>query len=154
MSSKRKQLEEELNKQMRFVSANSVMFSQALADTAKMHSTDMECLDYLLLHGSLTAGELSKLTGLTTGAITAMIDRLEKAGYAKRQHDKDDRRKIIVVANEKKINKELAPISQSMGMALYKLTQTLTEKELETILKFMTKANDFASEEIAKLRRK
>ncbi len=152
MSSARLQLMQELQTQFRLSSANSVMFSQAVAAKVGIHSTDNESLDYLLLNGPATAGQLSELTGLTTGAVTAMIDRLEAAGYVRREHDKADRRRVIVIPNEEKIYAEIAPYSMPMGMAFEALTAEFSEEELAVVLKFMIKANQAASEVIAKTR--
>src|SRR6266496_5266946 len=95
-SKKHEDLTQELITQFRYVSANSVMFSQAVADKVGLHSTDQECLDFLLLNGPSTAGQLSKYTGLTSGAVTAMVDRLIKAGYVRREHSEEDRRKVVI----------------------------------------------------------
>ncbi len=151
-SPKRKQLTQELNKQIRFLTGNSVIFSKLIADQVGQHPTDLECLDFLLLSGPSTAGKLSELTGLTTGAVTAMIDRLEKAGYVRRTRDEHDRRKVIVVPNETKIYSELAPFSMSMGVALETLSKEFSEDELEIILRFLAEANSAANKEISKLK--
>ena len=150
---KRKQLTQELNKQIRFLTGNSVIFSKVIADKVGQHPTDLECLDFLLLSGPCTAGKLSELTGLTTGAVTAMIDRLEKAGYVNRARDKHDRRKVIVVPDEPKIYSELAPFSMSMGVALETLSKEFSEDELDIILRFLSEANSAAYKEISKLRK-
>lgn len=152
MSSTKMQVIQELQIQFRLSSANSVMFSQAIAAKVGIHSTDNECLDYLLLNGPSTAGRLSELTGLTTGAVTAMVDRLVKAGYVRREHDQEDRRRVIVIPNEEKIYAEIAPHSVPMGMAFEALCAKFTEEELEIILRFMTGANQTASDVIAKTR--
>ncbi|MEP7284316.1 MAG: MarR family transcriptional regulator [Chloroflexota bacterium] len=151
-SSKRSQLTQALTIQFRYVSANSVMFSQVVADKVGLHSTDNECLDYLLLNGPSTAGQLSKFTGLTTGAVTAMIDRLEKAGFVRREHDTVDRRKVIVIPDEAKINAEIAPHAMPMGYAMDALCAEYSEDALEIVLDFVTKANHSASEVISKAR--
>lgn len=146
------ELIQELNRQLRYTSATSVMFSQVVADKVGIHSTDNECLDFLLLNGPSTAGQLSDLTGLTTGAITAVIDRLEKAGYVKRERDKDDRRKVIVAPNAEKIYAELTPYIMPMGMAVDRLCQAFSEDELAIILQFITQANAAALQVIAEVR--
>lgn len=151
---KKEQLAAELIVQFRYVSANSVMFSQAIADRVGIHSTDSECLDFLLLNGPATAGQLSELTGLTTGAVTAVIDRLERAGFVRREQGKEDRRKVIVVPNERLINTEISPYSFSMGESLLKLSAEFSAEEIETILRFIKRANGIATEEIQKLRKK
>ena len=152
MSTLRTQLTQQLITQLRSVTANSVMFSQIVAAKVGIYSTDNECLDFLMLHGSASAGQLSAFTGLTTGAVTAMIDRLETAGYVRREHDREDRRRINVIPNETKIMADIAPHTMPMGDAVEALCAELSEEELEIILKFMTKANSAASEVISKAR--
>src|SRR5205809_5469595 len=129
MSSHRDQLMLELLRQLRHSSINFVMFSQVVADKVGLHSTDNECLDYLLLNGPSTAGQLAVFTGLTTGAVTAMIDRLTKAGYVQREHDQADRRRVIVIPNEEKIYREISPHSMPMGTALEAVCAGFSEDE-------------------------
>ncbi|MBA3946544.1 MAG: MarR family transcriptional regulator [Herpetosiphonaceae bacterium] len=150
----RRQLTDALNTQLRYASANSVIFSKVVADRVGQHSTDLECLDFLLLNGPATAGQLADLTGLTTGAVTAVIDRLENAGYVRRERDKDDRRKVMVVPEENKIMTEIAPFSMSMGIGLETVANQYSEEELAIIVHFLEQANAIALGEIAKLRSK
>lgn len=152
MSSYRTELTQQLISLFRYVSANSVMFSQVVASKVGLHSTDNECLDFLILNGPATAGQLSEITGLTTGAVTAMIDRLEKAGFVHREHDKADRRRIIVVPNEAKIYSEILPHTMPMGVAVEAVCAEFSEEALEIVLKFITKANNAASEVILNAR--
>lgn len=144
----------ELIEQLRLMSANAVMYSQATADKAGLHSTDMECIDHLLLHGPMTAGHLSELTGLTTGTMTAVIDRLERAGYVRRERGERDRRQVLVVPNEETIDANLAPITRPLGMAVYANMQRYTESELQVVLRFLRESNAIALREITDLRRK
>ncbi len=74
----------------------ATLFVHTVSEIVGIHSTDIRCLDFLNEVHFSTAGDLAKITGLTTGAITAVIDRLEKAGFVKRETDRNDRRKIIV----------------------------------------------------------
>ncbi|HET8757779.1 MAG TPA: MarR family transcriptional regulator [Solirubrobacteraceae bacterium] len=71
-------------------------FDQAIADHAGMNRTDMRCLDLIDQAGGMTAGELAKAAGLTSGAVTAVVDRLEKAGMARRVADPADRRRVRI----------------------------------------------------------
>lgn len=75
----------------------TIFMHEAIARKAGLSGTDHKYLGILVQRGAMTAGELSRLTGLTTGAITGLIDRLEKKELVKRVFDKDDRRKIIIV---------------------------------------------------------
>ncbi len=140
--------------ELRLTSANSVMYSQATADRARLHSTDMECLDHLLLHGPMTAGRLSELTGLTTGTITALIDRLERAGFVRRERGQHDRRQVMVVPNMEKVDAELMPITLPLGMAVSHYLRTYSEGDLQKVLTFLKDANAIVQQEIATLRRK
>src|SRR5215831_20090383 len=79
-----------LEREFRELSAATIMFHQAIADRLGMNVTDHKCADILLRTGPITAGELAQRTGLTTGAITGVIDRLEQAGFVRRA--KEDRK--------------------------------------------------------------
>ncbi|EPG64760.1 MarR family winged helix-turn-helix transcriptional regulator [Leptospira wolffii] len=92
----RTEIHESLSMTMREMSSISTLFSQAVADKVGINSTDMESGDFLNIYGPMTAGKLAELTGLTTGAVTGVIDRLEKARFARRVPDPDDRRKVLV----------------------------------------------------------
>jgi DNA-binding MarR family transcriptional regulator len=76
-------------------------FDQAMADHIGLNRTDARCADLIDQAGGMTAGELAKAAGLTTGAVTAVIDRLEKAGIAQRVPDPSDRRRVRVEATPK-----------------------------------------------------
>src|SRR6185436_997645 len=80
-------------------SARSVMFLQAVAGRLGLSATELKCLDLALRAGPgepLTAGRLAVLTGLTTGAVTGVVDRLEEGGFVRRERDPGDRRRVIV----------------------------------------------------------
>src|SRR5215831_14493045 len=79
------------------------------AEEVGLNPSDLGCLCLLLLHGPIPAGRLAELTGLTTGAVTGVIDRLERAGFAQRVLDPNDRRKVIVKPDEAKVEQELLP---------------------------------------------
>ena len=131
-------LMQDLEVAMRRSSAQGVMYGQAVANMAGISNSDMECMDILHLEGRVTAGRLAEVTGLTTGAITGVVDRLEKAGYVRRERDETDRRKVfIVVVPEKamKIGELYVPLQQAMQ----KLWSSYTEDELRLLLRF---AND------------
>ena len=85
---------------MRDFMANAVLFQDAVARTGGLNSTDLQAVSLLMSQGPATPGELAERTGLSAGgAITAVIDRLEKAGYVSRQRDQADRRRVIVTAD-------------------------------------------------------
>src|SRR3954469_25863915 len=82
--------------EVRQMSTGAIMFHQAIADRLGLHPTDHKCADLIMRHGAMTSGRLAELTGLTTGAITGVVDRLESRGLARRATDPRDRRRVIV----------------------------------------------------------
>src|SRR5918992_5162163 len=76
-------------------------FDQAVADHLGINRTDGRCIDLIDQAGGMTAGELAKAAGLTTGAVTAVVDRLEAAGVARRVADPEDRRRVRIEATAK-----------------------------------------------------
>ena len=124
---------------MRRSSAQGAMFAKAVADRAGISASDMDCMDFLNLEGRMTAGRLAELTGLTTGAITGVIDRLEKAGYVRRERDESDRRKVfiaVVPETTLKIGRLYVPMQQSMQ----KVMNRYSEEELRLLLRFASDA--------------
>ena len=122
---------------MRKSSALGVIFGQTVANKVGMSSSDLECLDFLNIESRVTAGRLAELTGLTTGAITGMVDRLEKAGWVRRERDDNDRRKVfiaIVPENIAKIGRYYEPLQR----AVQRDWEGYTDAELKLLLRFMT----------------
>ena len=127
----------ELEHAMRRSSAQGVLFGQAVANIAGISGSDLDCLDFLNLEGRVTAGRLAEVTGLTTGAITGVVDRLEKAGLVRRERDADDRRKVYIVTvpeNVARIGRFYVPMREAMQ----KLWSTYSEAELQLLLRFST----------------
>ena len=95
-SGSRREASEAMVRAGRSLGNASAMLNHAVAERLGLDPTAWECLTLLFEHGSVTAGRLAELTGLTTGAVTGLIDRLEAAGYARRERDPKDRRRVIV----------------------------------------------------------
>ena len=81
----------------------SLQMHETIARKAGFTGTDHKYLGFFLQKGSLTAGQLAALSGLTTGAVTGLIDRFERKKLVKRQFDKNDRRKVFIVPDNEKI---------------------------------------------------
>lgn len=118
------------------LSTATIMFHQAIADRLGLNLTDHKCVGVLLTQGPLTAGELADLTGLTTGAITGVIDRLEKAGFVRREDDPNDRRRVIVRTVPKRLH-DISRLFDDPAARVTELSTRYTEKELTVILDFM-----------------
>jgi DNA-binding MarR family transcriptional regulator len=130
-------LVQELEEAMRRSSAQGVLYGQAVANVAGISGSDLECMDFLHLERRATAGRLAEVTGLTTGAITGVVDRLEKAGYVRRERDDADRRKVfitIVPETTAEIGKLYVPMQQAM----YKVWTRYSDEELRLLLRFAT----------------
>jgi DNA-binding MarR family transcriptional regulator len=141
----------EVLRQVRRMTAQSVLIGEAVSERFGLNSSDLECLDLALLSGGASAGEFAKATGLTTGAITGVIDRLEQAGYVRRERDPSDRRKVLVRARPV-MTRRIAPLYDSLQREMTALWSRYGDEELAVILDFLTRSCDLAVQEIAKLR--
>src|SRR3979490_309346 len=128
-------LMQELEHAMRRSSGLGAIFSQTVADRAGVSSSDLECLDFLNLEGRVTAGRLAEVTGLTTGAITGVVDRLEKAGFVRRERDENDRRKVFIPPNPANIAK-IGAFYEPLQRAVWKDWATYSDDELLLLLRF------------------
>ncbi len=130
---------------------DAVMMHQAVADRLGLHVTDLRCLNLLRLGGPATPGELATRTGLTTGAVTRMIDRLIKSGFVRRDHDEHDRRRVIITLTEHRtaeIARQYEPLAREFGRAM----QDYTPEQLELILDLFNRLHDTSLRVTAMLR--
>lgn len=147
---RRTALVQTLDRAIRTAGAQSVLMSTVVAGRTGVHSTDLECLDLLFLNGPLTAGALAELTGLTTGAITAVLDRLEAAGYLHRARDSADRRRVVVTPAPQAL-KRLQPVYAPLGEAMMRLNREFSDRDLAVVVEYLTRANEIAREHIRRL---
>jgi DNA-binding MarR family transcriptional regulator len=94
-------------------------------------------MDILYLEGRVTAGRLAEVTGLTTGAITGVVDRLEKAGLVRRERDENDRRKVFIAVVPEAAMK-IGQFYVPMQRAMEKVFNTYSDEELRLLLRFAT----------------
>ncbi|OMD69794.1 MarR family transcriptional regulator [Paenibacillus odorifer] len=132
---------------MRSLGNRTVLYQQNVAASLGLYNNDFLSIDILREKGPITAGELSKLTGLTTGSVTALIDRLEKNGYVRRQNDPNDRRKVIIVPLYE--NKDdVINTYQPLHTAMVKLAASYKDEELALISQFLGQASAVLEEQI------
>src|SRR5262245_46964454 len=124
------ELQEKLMLALRRSSAAGVLHGQTIARRAGINSTDMECLDLILMSGPSTAGEIGRRTGLSSGAVTGLIDRLEKQGLVERASDPDDRRKVLVRARADRIG-SIAAAFAPLGKRIEALLASYSRDELK-----------------------
>lgn len=135
--STRKVATSSLQHAVRLFIAGASFMSQRAADALGLHPTDMQFINLLDLLGPMTPGALAQWSGLTSGGVTVVLDRLESAGYTRREANPRDRRSVLV---------HLRPAQQKRVDANYKgaqaqfaaVTEAFSEAELEVILRFFT----------------
>jgi len=146
----KREIFDELIEEVRRSQSATDRFDSAVAEALGLNRTDMRCLDVLQLEGQMTAGHLAEATGLTTGAMTVALDRLERAGYARRVRDSGDRRRVLV---------ELTPELASRTTEFYgehvalseRLYQRYTLDQLELLLEFVREGRQFNDRKAAEL---
>ena len=150
---KREEIIEAITKKFREMSTETIMFHQAVADVLGLYITDHKCLDLLYRFGAMPAGKLTELTGLTTGAVTGIIDRLEEADYVRRTDDPKDRRRTIVEPiRNKKLERKIEVIFSPLHERMYKLLSSYSDSELAFLHDATTEFIDQTREESKKLR--
>lgn len=150
---KREEIIEAISQKFREMSTETIMFHQGVADVLGLHITDHKCLDFIYRFGAMPAGRLAELTGLTTGAVTGIIDRLEEAGYVRRTDDPKDRRRTIVEPiRNKKLERKIEVIFIPLLERMHKLLSSYSDSELALLLDTVTKSVELTHEESKKLR--
>ncbi|MDL5513911.1 MarR family transcriptional regulator [Arenibacter sp. M-2] len=118
----------------------SILMHTAIARKIGLAGTDHKHLGLIIKEEEMTAGQISEMTGLSTGAVTGLIDRLEKLDLVKRKPDKNDRRKVLIVPNTKKTIKLLYPIFSDLQIRTKELMDTFSQSELDAITKYLESA--------------
>ena len=149
---KRDELLRDLALAGRRLSTETILFHQAVADRLGLNVTDHKCVDFLLLNGPMTAGELANMAALTTGAITAALDRLERAGFVKREDDPKDRRRVVVRAVPRRIV-DIGRLFGSFSARFEDLAARYKDKDLSILVDFMTRSCAALHESTVELRR-
>jgi DNA-binding MarR family transcriptional regulator len=128
----------ELKRHLRRFVVELLVSSYEATEEVGLNTNDLGSLCLLLLHGPAPAGRLAELTGLTTGAVTGLVDRLERGGFARRELDPHDRRKVIVVADHARVEHDLFPHFLGLQRAARpQFYDTFTVAELEVITAFL-----------------
>ncbi|HEY6203693.1 MAG TPA: MarR family transcriptional regulator [Candidatus Limnocylindria bacterium] len=143
MSGRRAELIAEISQAMQEQQGQATILANAIADRLRLTPTELECLGMLASRGPLPAGELAKRTGLTSGAVTRLIDRLESRGIARRRADPEDRRHVLVEITATAL-KASAPFYEAIASEASDILDGYSEKELELILQFARRSYEFA----------
>ncbi len=149
-SEKREELIQQIDWALRELSTSTVLAVASIAQKVGMGPNDFKCAELLVRNGPMTAGELAKATGLTTGAITGIVDRLEKAGWARRGADPQDRRRVIIHPGPQDSQKKTTELYASHAQNMSSLLADYTEEQLLFILQFVHRLTSINYEEAGK----
>jgi DNA-binding MarR family transcriptional regulator len=148
----RRGLEAAFEQSVRRMSSYMHLMSQAAAEHIGINATDLNCLNILSLGGQLTAGQLAQHTGLTTASITGVVDRLEQAGYVRRERDRSDRRRVVIHLILEPVVRDVVTAFAPMLAAWKKVADGYTDEELQLILGFQAQTEQVLRDFLARLR--
>lgn len=126
----------ELGAQVRGWQADQELFDATAAELAGLNRTDWRCLDILGTRGPMTAGQLAGAAGLTTGAVTGVLDHLESAGLVRRVRDTADRRRVIVEVTDE-VARRAEPLYGPLMADSDEALSVFDEAQLEVVLEFL-----------------
>jgi DNA-binding MarR family transcriptional regulator len=126
--------------------------SQAAADRIGINSTDLNCLNILSFRGQMTAGELARETGLTTASITGVVDRLEEAGFVRRERDPQDRRRVVVRLVLERAVRDVASVFLPMVRDWNEMAAQYSDDELKLIVGFYDRMQQVLQKHLTRLR--
>ncbi|MPZ50452.1 MAG: MarR family transcriptional regulator [Dehalococcoidia bacterium] len=141
-----------LQSEIRAQSATTLFFHQAVADRLGLSPSDHKCLDAIMQAGSMTPGEIARQTRLTTGAVTGVIDRLEREGLVRREHDSDDRRRVIVRPASEEAICQCAALFEPVRRSFEALCSQYSDDELRLLIDFARKSQALLQDETEKVR--
>lgn len=127
-----------------------VMFHEALGSLMGLSAADHKALGVIRRDGPMSARELADRTGLTAGAVTGLVDRLESAGYARRTRHGTDRRRLVIEATapaSPQVNEAVAEMQLAMGQ----VTERFTLEELAVVARWVTLTTSTMREQAAKV---
>lgn len=143
----------EIVRELRQFNGRGASFFRAAASRVGMTDTDMQVIDILDSTGPTTAGGLADLTGLTTGAVTGMLNRLEEAGLVRRERDPNDGRRVIVRLDpDTDKMREISSFLHSLPQAWEELASQYDDEQIAFLLGFLEQSNTISSQEINRLR--
>jgi DNA-binding MarR family transcriptional regulator len=128
------------------------LLGAASAERIGINVTDLNCLNLLWLSGDMTAGDLARVTGLTTASITGVLDRLEESGFVHRERDTQDRRRVIVRPDPARGARDVGPVFAPVVMAWRAVAAGYTDEQLGLLLEFQGLVEQIMRDRLVELR--
>lgn len=132
----KKELQKQVFNATREYGVSSVLFRNAISKKMGLNVADWECLSLLTLRGISSPTELARYTGLTSGSVTAMLDRLESVGFIKRKPNPNDRRGVLIEVTQHS-NPAVGQLVGGVQKGLREIIESYSEKDLKTIVGFL-----------------
>jgi DNA-binding MarR family transcriptional regulator len=124
---------------------------EAVARAFGVNRTDLRCLDILEREGAITAGRLAELAGLSPGAVTAVLDRMEEAGYVRRVRDSEDRRRVLVEVTPK-MRERAARFYGPLAQEGDRMLERYSTKQLATFTELLRRSRELQEQQAARIR--
>ncbi len=138
---------------IRDYNAYAVLLQDAIARSVGLNAVDLQAVGVLMADGPSSPGELAASIGLSSGgAITALIDRLEKAGYISRQRDEVDRRRVVIQVDVVRVLTDVGPVYASIADDWGRYLETLSDDDLGVVTAAFTAATEVNRSQISSLR--
>jgi DNA-binding MarR family transcriptional regulator len=150
VSERRQELLSSIQRAMADAQGQGAIFGNAVAERLGLSSTELETLGMLDAHGALTAGTIATRTGLTTGAVTRLIDRLVAGGWVERRADRGDRRRVLIELTAD-ARRRSAPFYSPMARAAREALARYNERELTLILEFLERMREVAAQQTSRV---
>ncbi len=128
------------------------LMGQAAADRIGINATDLNCLNILSFRGQMTAGELARETGLTTASITGVVDRLEEAGYVRRERDLRDRRRVVIQIVLEKALGDVGTVFRPLMHDWQRMAARYSDDDLQLIVGFYGRMEEVLRSHLTRLR--
>lgn len=147
----RSQIQQELHEAQRLQGAYSAVHASHIAASVGINVIDLECLDLLQIHGPLPTGQLAAKAGLRTATMTSILDRLEKAGFVRRDRSEEDRR-VVIVYIQARAAQEIGPLFSHIAAHMAKVEEQFSDDELAIVSRYTKLAASAAIKTIDDLR--
>lgn len=149
------ELFEELNQAVQWAGTLSVIYANVIAHRFGLSATEFEAMDLITRFCPITAGKLAEYCGLTSGAITGIVDRLERQGFVRRERDPEDRRRVFIIpTKDKERSKKIRALHRPIRKGFKEYVERYDEDQIYMLIKMQKEANAMVERSIAQLRQK